>query len=181
MVKNNVEVDIEKCKEVVKLREDSRWRIEEVGCSADEEVDARTQFQICSHNTTTQLYEDLINMISETEVEASICEAFDDLSGECFDNLLVCFHPTDLVMMKKQQFEKIISYLSSSLKRNISKVKIFKCPVVKEVLERESHTLFENEELKASKKSEREISSGGSNLMSYTDTLISILLTVFYT
>ena len=118
-------------------------------------------------------------MINDTEVHASICEAINDLSDECFGSLLVCFHPTDLVMMKRQQFQKIIDYLSSSLKKNISKVKIFKCPAVKEVLESESHIFYENEE--ASKKSEREISSGSSNLRIYTNTLISILLTVFYT
>ena len=120
-------------------------------------------------------------MNSDTEVQESICEAFNNLSDECFGYLLECFHPNDLMMMKKLQFDKIISYLSSSLYKNISKVNILNCPEVRKVIELESSTIQKNEEeLNPSKKSEREILNSGSNSLPYTSILISILFIVFF-
>merc|ERR1711915_992035 len=92
-----------------------------------------------------------------------------------------CFHPNDLIMMKKFQFDKIISYLSSSLYKNVSKAKILDCPEVRKVIELEFSAIQKNdEEQNASKKSEREVSNSGSNSMPYTSILTSILLIVFF-
>ena len=66
-------------------------------CNEEEESDIRTEFQICSHNTTTQLYEDIQTINSPKIVMDLVCQALKDLSDECIGYLLECFLEDDLL------------------------------------------------------------------------------------
>ena len=83
------------------IRESFISKEPEAICVEEEELDIRIQFQICSHNTSTQLYEDVRNMSSAENVMDSVCQALKDLSEECFGYLMECFLVEDLMDMKK--------------------------------------------------------------------------------
>ena len=70
-------------------------------CNEEEESDIRTEFQICSHNTTTQLYEDIQTINSPKIVMDIVCQALKDLSDECIGYLLECFLEDDLLDIKR--------------------------------------------------------------------------------
>ena len=90
------------------IRENLISREQEAICIQEEELEIRIQFQICSHSTSTQLYEDVQNMNSAENVMAGVCQALKDLSEECFGYLLECFPIEDPMVMKKLLFEEVL-------------------------------------------------------------------------
>ena len=100
-------------------------------CIQEEEFNIRIQFQICSHNTSTQLYEDVRNMSSAENFMDSVCQALKDLSEECFGYLLECFPIEDLMDMKKLHFDVAINFLLKFADGKITKNKVSECGAVK--------------------------------------------------
>ena len=85
-------------------------------------MDVRVQFQICSHNTSTQLYEDVQTNTSGESVMSSVCLALRDLSDQCFGFLTGCFLFDDVVGMKKLHFEEVINFLLKSAMGDLQKM-----------------------------------------------------------
>ena len=115
-------------------------RESEVDCSQDNEDESRVQFQICSHNTTTQLYEEVQNTNTLDSVIDIVCEALDDLSGECFGYLSECLPGEDLIVMKKLHFEEVISFLVRTVGKKVTKDDISSCDAVNNVIYDEMDT-----------------------------------------
>jgi len=128
------EVDIEKCLVVSKYREESSIPSPRPGslCSKEEESEIRFQFQLCSHNTTTQLYQDIQE--PNNPVMDVVCQALKDLSEECIGFLIECFREEDLVDIKKLHFKEVINNLATFQSKNIQTSKISECEAVKEIM-----------------------------------------------
>ena len=132
-------------------------------CNEEEESDIRTEFQICSHNTTTQLYEDIQTINSPKIVMDIVCQALKDLSDECIGYLLECFLEDDLQDIKILHLEEVIAFLLKFEKLKITKNAISECEAVLEIMNNivdNEETTEENERIqKFTKISEREVSS----------------------
>ena len=122
------------------VRREISDRESEVDCSQDQEEESRVQFQICSHNTTTQLYKEVQNTSTFDSVIDIVCEALDDLSGECFGYLSECLPGEDLKVMKKLHFEEVMSFLVRTLGEKVTMNDISACNAVKNVIYDEMDT-----------------------------------------
>lgn len=129
------EVDIEQCLTVAKYRKNLIHNEPEAICVQEEELDVRIQFQICSHNTSTQLYEDVKAMEIGEDAFDIVCQGLKDLSEECFGYLLECFLAEDLMEMKKLHFQEIINFLLKFADGKITKDTVSECDAVKEIME----------------------------------------------
>jgi len=140
------EVDIEKCLVVSKYREESTLPSPGHGslCSKEEESEIRFQFQMCSHNTTTQLYQDIQEL--KTPVMDIVCQALKDLSDECIGFLIECFREEDLVEIKKLHLKEVINNLVTLESKNVKEQKIDDCEVVKEIMNNSDNDEEVNEE-----------------------------------
>jgi len=140
------EVDIEKCLVVSKYREESTLPSPGPGslCSKEEESEIRFQFQMCSHNTTTQLYQDIQEL--KTPVMDIVCQALKDLSDECIGFLIECFREEDLVEIKKLHLKEVINNLVTLESKNVKELKIDDCEVVKEIMNNSDNDEEVNEE-----------------------------------
>ena len=107
----------------------------EAKCVQEEEFRIRIQFQICSHNTSTQLYEDLQAMDIGENAMDTVCQGLRDLSEECFGYLLECFLVEDLVDMKKLHFEEVINFLLKFADGKITNDTVSECNSVKEIMD----------------------------------------------
>eukprot|EP00091_Calanus_sinicus_P002428 TRINITY_DN12467_c0_g1_i4.p1 TRINITY_DN12467_c0_g1~~TRINITY_DN12467_c0_g1_i4.p1 ORF type:complete len:320 (+),score=76.99 TRINITY_DN12467_c0_g1_i4:137-961(+) len=128
-------IDIEQCLTVAQYRESLIHKEPEALCVEEEELDIRIQFQICSHNTSTQLYEDVQDMeIGENALD-TVCEGLKDLSEACFGYLLECFLVEDLMEMKKLHFEEVINFLLKFADGKITEDNVYECDAVKEIMD----------------------------------------------
>lgn len=134
MISKNSEspVDIEKCLAISQYRRRMASREPEIGCSQEEEEESRVQFQICSHNTTTQLYEDVQTLNTLNSVMDSVCQALKDLSDECFSYLAECL--PDISEMKKLHFKEVTDFLVKIADGKVIKNDISECDAFNEVL-----------------------------------------------
>ena len=99
-------------------------------CIQEEEFEIRIQFQICSHNTSTQLYEDVQKMKIGENAMDTLCQGLKDLSEECFGYLQECFLVEDLVDMKKLHFEEVVNFLLKFADGKITMDTVSECDAV---------------------------------------------------
>merc|ERR1711892_110091 len=178
------DVDIEKCLVVSKYRE--HITTTKTGtmtiCNEEEESDIRTEFQICSHNTTTQLYEDIQTINSDRSVMDIVCQALKDLSDECIGYLLDCFLEDDLLDMKRLHLEEVTGFLLKFENVKITKNTISECEAVQEIfnnIDLKEEITEENERFQTfTKISEREasLSKARSNFIVFHFSPLMILL-----
>ena len=83
-------------------------------------------------------------IINKDEVPKSICQAFEDLSEECFGYLQECINQKDLVKMKQLQFKRMIEFLLSKLNDKTVQPKLLECPSVMTMLIIDQNETVEN-------------------------------------
>merc|ERR1719369_833097 len=129
------EVDIEKCLVVSKYRGEMTSSKSEGLCSEEEESEIRFEFQICSHNTSTKLFQEIQELSNQDQTTMeSVCKALKDLSEECIGYLLECFLEEDLLEVKKLHFKEVIDTLLNFDNKSINEEDIFECEAVKEIM-----------------------------------------------
>ena len=150
----------------------------------EEESEIRFQFQICSHNTTTQLYQDIQDLDNTDEdIMDIVCEALKDLSDECIGFLMECFNEDELVDMKKLHFKEIISTLSEFDSVKVKVSSISECEAVKEVMnyrDSDEEVFEESESLEGmTKMSVREVMLSSGELNSAVSHTLHITVLLF--
>ena len=98
-------------------------------------MEIRIQFQICFHNTSTQLYKDIQNLTSGENVIDTVFQSLKDLSEDCFGYFLECFLVEDIIDVKKLHFEEVIKCLHNFADDKITKDQVSKCEAVKEIMD----------------------------------------------
>ena len=105
-----------------------------VSCSTEEEMDSRLQFQICSHNISTSLYEEMIKA-EDGQIDAdSICSGFDELSNTCFGYLLNCLLEDEVQGMKPEHMQQTFDFMLESTKMNLNEKSLLKCESLHEIV-----------------------------------------------
>ena len=98
-------------------------------------LEIRIEFQVCSHNTSTQMFEDVQNMNRGENAMDSACQALKDLSEECYAYIVDCFLVEDHIDTPKLHIAKIIKFILKFGEGKITEDTVSKCEAVKEIMD----------------------------------------------
>ena len=103
------------------------------GACIQGELEIRIEFQVCSHNTRTQMFEYVQNR-GENAMD-SACQALKDLSEECYAYIVDCFLVEDHIDTPKLHLAKIIKFILKFGVGKITEDTVSKCEAVKEMMD----------------------------------------------
>jgi len=110
--------DLTKCKVVREYRESGRSEPdegEEVRCDDGETTAAQSEFQQCSHSTSTKMYEIILDLEQpklETIVD-TLCSGLSTIGTQCVRSLSQCFAESDLRQIRSSHLTEMKKFFMS--------------------------------------------------------------------
>jgi len=106
--------DLGDCQVVRELRESGRSTADQgddVQCSDSRTTEIQKQFQNCSHEISTAVYEESLDMFSPSKITYKLCKALSDIGSICVNHLKQCFATEDVKQMRKSSLEEMKEFL----------------------------------------------------------------------
>jgi len=124
---------METCPVVREYRESGRSQddpVEEVLCSDERTVEIQTEFQTCSHSTSTAVYQAIHSLSSAKLVANKLCKALTTIGTVCIKKLSECFAVEDLLQMRKSHLEEMKNFLLRISSEKVSDDALDNCKVM---------------------------------------------------
>lgn len=103
----DTELDLEQCPIIKGYRKRQILR-GELRCTEEQRERGRDRFQICSHNTSTAVYNEVELLTSPSLLLDSLCHALSSLSTTCFSHLANCLPREDLKEMHRLHMADVV-------------------------------------------------------------------------
>jgi len=102
------------CRVVAEYRQSGRTtadRDNEIVCTDTKTLHITKQLQNCSHEISTRVYENTLELTRPQEITEKLCTALTDIANICIIQLKECFAPEDVKQMKKSSLEEMKEFL----------------------------------------------------------------------
>jgi len=103
--------DLTYCPVVKEFRESGRTTAEEVLCSDTKTLEIQKQFQKCSHEISTAVYEASLELTSPRVITTKLCKALGDIGSVCVKHLRQCFASEDVRQMRRSNMQEMKEFL----------------------------------------------------------------------
>ena len=93
-------------------------------------MEIQTEFQTCSHSTSTAVYQAIHSLSSAKLVANKLCKALTTIGTVCIKKLSECFAVEDLLQMRKSHLEEMKNFLLRISSEKVSDDALDNCKVM---------------------------------------------------
>jgi len=139
--------DLSSCHTVKRFRESLLMSNEETGpegdCSDSESSASMSRFSSCSHATSTNVYNSILDHTTSNQITNILCTGLHNISTNCPVHLRPCFAPEDVEQIEMQHIKEMKKFFNRLMQDRIPETALDNCEVELEVPETSTAVVFE--------------------------------------